>query len=474
MKLRGRMSITLRVTMLFAAASTTVLLLLGYLIASSIEAHFLKTDMEELAGRLKVTQHALEKRQSPPTLPELQQQLADLLIGQHGLVIMVAGQDGAPWFTTEDVQFPAALIGASPSAGMRSASWRTADGRPMRGVSRSLARSNVDQPLALIAVAMDISDHERFMSAFRHTLWQVLLLATILSGFLGWAAAHRGLAPLQAMRREVETISARHLDARLSASSVPVELADLADTLNGMLARLEESFGRLSNFSSDLAHELRTPVSNLLTQTQVTLSKPRTVPEYSDILASNAEELERLSRIIADMLFLAKSDNALAIPSREPVDLVEETKGVIDFYEALADEKELALTCSGAGNVSGDKLMVRRAISNLLSNAIRHTPSGGRISVHVGDAGAGVSLTVENTGSTIPAEHLPKLFDRFYRVDLSRQRHSEGAGLGLAITRSILRAHGGDAVAWSRQGVTAFVLHFHSSNSAGESPGLSL
>ncbi len=474
MKQRARLSITLRLTLLFASASTAVLLLLGYMIANSIEAHFAKTDMEELAGRLKLTQHALEKVRSTTDLAELKQQLSDSLIGQHGLSILVAGADGTAGFATDEEPFPSTLTAVSPTTGMRSASWRTSDGRPMRGISRSLAGAVQGQPISLIAVALDISDHERFLNAFRHTMWQVLILAAILCGFLGWAAAHRGLAPLQAMRREVETISARRLNARLSASSVPVELADLALTMNEMLSGLEMSFDRLSNFSSDLAHELRTPVSNLLTQTQVTLSRPRTANEYGDILASNSEELERLSRMIADMLFLAKSDNELAIPNREPVDLIEEAKGVIDFYEALADEKDVTLTHSGAGSVSGDQLMVRRAISNLLSNAIRHTPRGGRISIYVSDAGGDVRLTVENTGSTITAEHLPKLFDRFYRVDLSRQRQSEGAGLGLAITRSILRAHGGDATARSSQGVTAFVLQFQAPNSAGKPFGLAL
>ncbi len=461
------LSITLRLTLLFATASSAVLLLLGYLIASSIESHFAQTDMEELAGRLKLTQHALEKAGSQPDLSELQQELTDSLIGQHGLAIMVTGPDGAAWFATEGGQFPPTLSGPSSAAGLRSASWRTSDGRPMRGVSRSLAGDANGQAVA-VAVAIDISDHERFLTAFRHTLWQVLVLAAILTGFLGWVAAQRGLAPLQAMRREVETISARRLNARLSAASVPVELADLALTLNEMLAGLESSFDRLSNFSSDLAHELRTPVSNLLTQTQVTLSKPRTAPEYGDILASNAEELERLSRMISDMLFLARSDNALAIPNRAPIDLVGEAREVIDFYEALSDEKGVALTCSGAGHVSGDKLMVRRAISNLLSNAIRHTPPGGTIHVNVSEAGGCVKLTVENSGSTIAAEHLPKLFDRFYRVDNSRQRLSEGAGLGLAITRSILHAHGGDATVRSGQGVTAFTLAFQNEKSGGK------
>ena len=293
------------------------------------------------------------------------------------------------------------------------------------------------------------------------TLWSFVVLAALLTGFLGWLAVRRGLAPLQAIRREAAGITAHRLDSRLSADAVPVELADLVEALNEMLARLEDSFRRLSDFSSDIAHELRTPVTNLLTQTQVTLSKARASDEYCDVLVSNAEELERLSRMIADMLFLARSDNDLVIPDRKPLDLIDEVKGLFEFYEALAEEKSIVLTCSGSGFVSGDRLMLRRAISNLLSNALRHTPAGGRIVVHVDDTGdSAVKLSVENSGDTVAREHLPRLFDRFYRVDSSRQRSSEGAGLGLAITRSILRAHGGDAVIRSERGVTVCELVF--------------
>jgi two-component system heavy metal sensor histidine kinase CusS len=283
--------------------------------------------------------------------------------------------------------------------------------------------------------------------------------AALLTGFLGWVAARRGLAPLREISRSAAGITASRLDQRLAVASIPVELAEVAQTLNEMLARLEESFRRLSDFSSDLAHELRTPVSNLLTQTQVTLSRTRTLDEYQDVLASNAEEFERLSRTIADMLFLAKSDNELIVPHRERVDLAAEIASISEFYEALVEEKGISLTCSGSGVVHGDRLMLRRAIGNLLSNAVRHTPGKGRVTVQVNDVDNGWSVvSVENTGETIAPEHLTRLFDRFYRVDPSRHRFSEGAGLGLAITRSIAHAHGGEVRVRSESGTTVFEI----------------
>jgi two-component system heavy metal sensor histidine kinase CusS len=296
------------------------------------------------------------------------------------------------------------------------------------------------------------------MTSFRRTLWLVVAAAAALSGVFGWVAVRRGLAPLRQIRQSAASITANRLDQRLSAD-FPAELAEVARTLNDMLARLEESFRRLSDFSSDLAHELRTPVSNLLTQTEVTLSKVRTEREYRDVLASNVEELERLSRTISDILFLAKSDNRLLVPQREQVDLRVEAQRVLEFYEAIADEKDVRMTCSGAGAVSGDRLMLRRAISNLVSNAVRHAPNSGQVAVRVREnPPASITLSVENTGDTVPVESLPRLFDRFYRADASRRHFGEGAGLGLAITRSIARAHGGDVSVRSADGVTTFDL----------------
>lgn len=460
MRLSGQKSITFRLTLLFASASTVVLLLLGFLIGRSVEEHFEEQDMEVLSGKLELARHALEKVRSKKDLDSLPQQLEDSLVGHHALEVLVVAPDGRTLFATTGADFPQTLLDRQIlGVPTRPTVWKSKQGKPLRGLAARAQTGISGIPPAVVAVATDITHHEHFMSSFRTTLWSVVVLAALLTGVLGWAAVRRGLAPLQAIKREAAGITAHRLNARLPTDSIPTELADLAETLNEMLARLESSFQRLSDFSSDLAHELRTPVSNLLTQTQVTLSKARTSDEYRDILASNVEEFERLSRMIADMLFLAKSENDLIIPNREPVDLAVEAEGLLEYYGVLADEKHIELGCVGSGVVRGDRLMIRRAISNLVSNAVRHTPHGGRITVRIDDSDQrGVKLVVENTGDTIPEEHMERLFDRFYRVDASRQYLGEGAGLGLAITRSIARAHDGDISGRSDHGITAFEL----------------
>ncbi|MES2320871.1 MAG: heavy metal sensor histidine kinase [Pseudomonadota bacterium] len=461
LSLGGRTSLTVRLTVLFAAASTAVLLFLAYLVAASVEQHFKEQDMAVLNGKLELVAHALRNARSEDELARLPATLADSLVGHHSLDVLVIAPSGAVLFSTKGAWFPENVLRTAGSTAGASVVWAKSRDHAVRGIVKFSATGIAGASPATIAVATNIGHHERFMEGFRRTLWGVATLGAMLTGLLGWAAARRGLAPLRAMGREVGAITARRLDSRLSADAVPAELAELADTLNGMLARLENSFMRLSNFSSDLAHELRTPVSNLLTQTQVSLSKSRTVDEYRDILASNAEECEHLARMVSDMLFLAKSDNDLVVPNREAVSLANEVRSVLEFYEALAEEKGIVVALVGQASMLGDRLMIRRAINNLMSNAVRHTTPGGTITVRILDhARSGIELQVENVGEGIAAEHIPRLFDRFYRIDFARQRQSEGAGLGLAITRSIVRAHGGEAAVYSENGLSTFCLKF--------------
>jgi two-component system, OmpR family, heavy metal sensor histidine kinase CusS len=453
-------SLTLRLTLLFAGVSTSVLLLLGLLVGALVERHFEELDLELLNGKLELVQRALEQVRAAPDLARLPAQLRQALVGHHGLEVVVLGGTGEVWFATEGANFPAALL--RPDKGVKdspSSVWQDAAGLRFRGVAARAPTGIATARPAVVGVATDMAHHEHFMRSFQNALWSVVGLAALLSGALGWGAARKGLAPLRDIRRRVADITAERLDQRLAVAAIPAELAEVAATLNAMLARLQESFTRLSDFSSDLAHELRSPVSNLLIQTQVTLSKARTAQQYQEVLVSNAEEFERLSRIIADMLFLAKSDNHLMVPNREPVELRREVLALFDFYEALAEEKNLTLRCAGAATVAGDRLMLRRALGNLLSNAVRHTPDGGVVAVGIeADADAGVTVSVSNSGATIAPEHLPRLFDRFYRADASRRQHSEGAGLGLAIVASIAQAHGAAATVRSAYGQTTFEL----------------
>jgi len=291
------------------------------------------------------------------------------------------------------------------------------------------------------------------------------LAATNYAGYMSgallaaWLAVRQGHAPLRRIGAIMHSISSEHLHVRLMPTDVPIELAELVESFNAMLTRIEASFQQLSHFSADIAHELRTPVTNLTTETQVALSQARGIEEYREILYSNLEEFERMSRMIGDMLFLAQSDNALLRLEMVEVDLAAETRGLFDYFEAWAEDRGVSLRLDGATPpVRGDALMLRRALSNLLSNAIRYTPRGQTVTVRLSERNSVAVVNVENPGPPIAAEHLSHLFDRFYRVDPARQRNGDGAGLGLAIVKSIAQAHGGAVQAHSDAVLTCFEL----------------
>jgi len=448
-------SLTLRLTLLFALASTVVLLGLGYVIAEAIDRHFVEQDMEVLDGKMELARNALSRVHSPVELAALPALLDESLVGHHGLAVIVIGPEGKKLFESGDAMFPVSVLNLHDDR--KPVEWGEGMHR-FRGIAGEAATGIVDAPPAIVGVATEVEHHESFMSSFRFTLWLFVIGAALVMGLLGWVATYRALTPLRAIKQGAASVTASKLSYRLSLEAIPAELADLAQTLNDMLARLEESFRRLSDFSSDLAHELRTPISNLMTQTQVSLSKARSTDEYQDILSSNSEELERMARMVSDMLFLAKADNGLMTTSTEPVTLNDEVQSLFEFYEALADASAVTLVAQGQATVNADRLMLRRALSNLLSNALRHAEPGSAVRVMMETQEHAVRIILENTGTGIAPEHLPRLFDRFYRVDASRQRSSEGAGLGLAITHSIIRAHSGSISASSAEGITRFTV----------------
>ena len=469
-------SITLRLTLFFAIASSTVLVAVGYLVVAAVEAHFVELDLIELDGKLALVRHALARSTSQGDLDAIPQILDDALVGHPGLSVIVSAPDRQIIFASSDATFPPATLqdrlAEDRSERPKPSVWES-HGHAFRDIVAS-ARTGVEgMPPLAVAIAINI-DHERtFLLALREKLWLAIGLGALFTVLLGWIAARRGLEPVRHMAAVAQRISVVHLDKRLPQHDFPNELRGLAQAFNDMLARLEDSFRRLSDFSSDLAHEMRTPVSNLVTQAEVALSRARSVDEYREVLHSSLEEYARLARMISDMLFLAKAGDGMMVPRSEAVDLAVETRQLFDFYSALAEEQRVQLELVGGGVIQGERLMIRRAISNLLSNAIRHTAPGGlvRVMIEPRESGA-MRLAVENPGTQIPAEHLPRLFDRFYRVDPSRQKASDGAGLGLAITKSIVEAHGAEIRATSNERITRFEMTFPAHMDQGTSGGL--
>lgn len=453
-----RTSLTARLTLLFAAASSAVLLALGLVIGSAMERHFEEQDVDALRGKLELIAHAIDHLRGADTGMPLPQALDQAFVGHHEMAILILDADRQTVFSAGDARFPAmAPITASATRTLTPFVW-SQDDTQYRALAMRLNDPARSGQQLIVAVALDIAHHTRFMAAFSRTLWLFMLGAACISGLLGWFAARRGLASLKVLAGQTATVTAKKLDVRLAEDQVPTELSELVRSLNDMLARLEDAFRRLSDFSSDLAHELRTPISNLMTQTQVALSRPRTAEDYRDILASNAEELDRMARMVADMLYLAKADNGLVIPDRQAVDLGHEVDALFEFYDALAEEKSVALARRGSATVAGDSLMLRRALSNLLSNAVRHAHPGSTVRVGLAEQRAAVVIEVENLGDTLDADTLACFFERFYRADPSRHHTSEGAGLGLAITRSIIIAHRGGIRVTSIKGVTRFEI----------------
>lgn len=315
---------------------------------------------------------------------------------------------------------------------------------------------------------LDITALKAFFSTLANWLWTGLFIFAFVGALLGWLLARAGLRPLKEVTNVFSSISEKSLEDRISTQNIPVELRDMTAAFNGMLARLESAFVKLSHFSADIAHELRTPLTNLITHTEVVLTRARTADDYKENLYANLEDLRRMSRMIDDMLFLAKASNGLVIPQQRLISLEQLCASVLEYYQFEAEERDIRFVVTGKVNAYIDEQMIRRAISNVISNALRYTSDNEQIVVSLSKLGQFARIEIANPGEAIAPEHLERLFDRFYQADPSRTKGSSGsagsAGLGLAITLSIANAHGGTAWCSSVQGVPRFFLELSLDN----------
>lgn len=471
-------SLALRLTVSIGAVITVVLLTFGWTVERSINDHFVQQDVDELNAVVQALQQSLSAYPVDEEPAVLRRRLASAVSGHHDAEFRISDGTGAVIYATPDSDLAefSRLAPLAKEIDINSVKiWRD-KGRTYRGaVIQVVPHGASDNAPLTVVVATGIDFHLHYLESFRDYLRLITLTACLLAILAIWFAVYRGHAPIRRISREMRRIKSDQLHIRLVPEAVPVELTELAASFNDMLDRIEGVFRRLSNFSADIAHELRTPITNLKTQTEVALSQVRSVEQYREVLYSNLEEYERMAKMVGDMLFLAQADNKLLKPELVVVDLAAEVHSLFDYFEAWAEERAVALVLEGSDVcVQGDRLMIRRALSNLLSNAIRHTPEGGAVRVSVSLAGDDGVLRVENPGSVISPEHLPHLFDRFYRPDASRRRSGQGAGLGLAIVKSIVEAHGGSIIASSSENIIMFEMTLptlmHSENNATTEP----
>ena len=306
-----------------------------------------------------------------------------------------------------------------------------------------------------VQIAIDVSQEEALLARYRQRFWLILLGTLAIFPVVGYQIAHRGIRPVREMATTARHISSTNLHERIQPEGYPSELASLAATFNTMLDGLEESFERISRFSADIAHDLRTPVNNIRGEAEVALARARTVDEYREVLGSCLEEAVRLSDLIGDLLFLARAESPLAHLHRETIDVGELLAGIREYYEGPAADRGVFLSTAVPHEpiiAQLDRTLLQRAVGNLVSNALAHTPRGKSVVLGASVEPAAVRIEVSDAGAGIPAEALPRVFDRFFRVDESRSQASGGTGLGLAIVQSIMLLHGGNVEIASQVG----------------------
>ena len=314
-------------------------------------------------------------------------------------------------------------------------------------------RGSTNTPERFIyTVALDITPEHQILHDYRNKMLLVLIAGSVVSAVAGTYVARRGIRPIQEISAAAHRITANALAERVGATTWPRELAGLASEFDGMLQRLEDSFKRLSQFSADIAHELRTPINNLTGEAEIALRKDRTNAEYARVIGSSLEEYHRLSDLIDSLLFLARAENADLRPHLSRFQVSEELGHVLAYHDLEASECGIKLTSFGDASLTADPTLFRRALSNVVSNALKHTSAGGAVSIEVRSDSEAVELLVKDNGQGIPAEHLPRLFDRFYRVDASRTSSGFGTGLGLAIVKTIMELHKGSVAIDSEVG----------------------
>jgi two-component system, OmpR family, heavy metal sensor histidine kinase CusS len=456
-----RTSLAARLVLLFSLGTTVLLLVLGMGLSWTLRSQLEERDREELDGKTQVVEHLLRELSSGVNIEQRVGRLREVGIGHPHLQIGL--REGNRWLVSPSEGITT-LVGPAGNDDIphtpRFGTFRVAD---ESWWLRRVDYVATDGRTFAAYVGVHVSPTQELIQHLLRLLAGAGVAGVAASTALGWLITRRALAPLRIAEREAERVTAARLGQPLNVTDAPEEVRGLLVSINRMLARLQQSFRALEEFSADIAHELRTPLNNLMLQTQITLSRERSAAEYQEALHSNLQEVEQLQRMVSDMLFLARADRGMVQIRREDVDLEEETRSVTEYFDLAASENDQRIALSGSARTSGDRSMIRRALTNLLSNAVRYAPHGTLIRVELSTSSRGeATVDIANPSPTLQADEVNRLFARFARgreAD-SRVPQVDGVGLGLSIVESIMRLHGGTVHAETSPGMVRFRLTF--------------
>lgn len=450
-------AISVHLALMFALSALMIVSTIGILLRSSLHDSLQKQMHNELLFR--------ESLMSPWIVSRTSADGWSTLASKFTVLANSEGERVRYWIVSDNPHFN---VGGAPPFGVQWSSL-TEGFNKMPGASQGACSlfllvktipANGERPALRYVVAIDSTPYMGTLEAFTRTLLIITALGVVIVALLGYMVARIGLRPVSALSQQAQHLAPGDHSQRLDSTALPEELQQLARSFNGVLKRQEIAWRQLESFNADVAHELRTPLTNLIGQTQLGLSRRRSHDELEELLGSNLEELERMTSIVNDMLFLSHAHTGVHAVQLSRVSLREETLKTAEYVEPSFAEKQLTLEIEGDASAHIDRRLFHRSLANLLENSARHAPPCSTIVVRLSESQNQACVAVSNPGEPIDSAHLHRLFERFYRVDASRAKSDTHHGLGLSIVHAVAIMHRGEVFARSEEGHNTFGLTF--------------
>lgn len=449
--LRG--SISRKLVIMFGLTTLSIALTYAVCLRESLRESLNKQMHNELQFRFTLMEPLITSRTAPTEWSQLGTRMASLSTTEGGRVQY--------WITSSD---PAYHIGGPPPQGITLSQLKDGFSKiakdnpaecPLYLLTKTIPAHGIIPSLHFI-VAIDSTPYINTLNEFTRVLIFITTSGVLLVTVSGYIISRRGLRPVELLSKQANQLVPGVDGQRLNTQTLPCELRPLAVAFNGLLARQDKAWSQLECFNANVAHELKTPLTNLIGQTQFSLSRRRTIEQLEDALESNLEEMSRMASIVNDMLFLSHAQTGKFTTQCEKISLKTEAVKTVEYIEPIFSDKNLHLSIEGEATVFADRRLFNRALANLLENSARHAFVDSMITIRLSEKKDTVYISVENAGEQIESHHLERLFERFYRVDSSRTQSDTNHGLGLSIIKAIAYIHGGDVFATSSHGINTF------------------